>query len=146
ASLPFVLTYKYDSTTRNGLATFLYDDTRVSALRLQVVQENAPSRDKFDAWGQGAMTYTPGPISNEATLQAQFAAELQQQVPIRAWSALPVAPEAPGVASFDCDTAPTDLKVSGLIVDGVLYLRGCETRWGPYPYCRQMRHGIFSAT
>jgi len=146
AFLPFLLTELYFYTSRNGLATFLYDDTRVSALRVQVVQENAPSRDKFDAWGQAAMTYTPGPIPNEAALQVQFAAEQQQQVPIRPWSALPVAPEAPGMAGFDGDSAPADLKASGLIVDGVLYLRGCETRWGPYPYCRQMRHGIFSVT
>ena len=31
-------------------------------------------------------------------------------------------------------------------VDGVLYLRGCHTRAGPYPYCRHMRHGVFSVT
>jgi CubicO group peptidase (beta-lactamase class C family) len=31
-------------------------------------------------------------------------------------------------------------------MDGVLYVRGCETRYGPYPYCRQMRHGVFSVT
>ena len=35
------------------------------------------------------MTYTPGPIADEEVLRAQFAAELQQQTPIRPWSALP---------------------------------------------------------
>jgi hypothetical protein len=117
ASLPFVLTNPDDNTTRNGLATFLYDDTRVSALRLQVVQENVPWRDKFDAWGQAAMTYTPGPIPNEAALQAQFAVELQQQTPIRSWSALPAASGAPGLEGFD---GPHTMFVSA---DGGLYGR-----------------------
>jgi len=48
--------------------------------------------------------------------------------------------------NFDGDTVPEALKVSGLLLDGVLYVRGCETRLGPYPYCRQMRHGVFSVT
>src|SRR5207249_2671773 len=74
------------------------------------------------------------------------AAELQQQTPTQPWSALPAAAGAPGLVGFDGDTAPENIKASGLIVDGVLYLRGCETRWGPYPYCPQMRHGVFSVT
>jgi hypothetical protein len=37
AAFPFVLTNPYDNGTHNGLATFLYDETRVTALRLQIV-------------------------------------------------------------------------------------------------------------
>jgi len=142
ASFPFVLT----NLSRNGLATFLYDDTRVSALGFQMVQENAPLWDKFDGWGQAPLTYTPSPIEDEEALRAQFAEELQRQTPIRPWSELPVATGTPGLVGFDGDTAPDDLKASGLIIDGVIYLRGCETRYGPYPYCRQMRHTVQSVT
>jgi hypothetical protein len=145
ASFPFVVVNPYNNGTHNGLATFLYDDTRVSALRFQVVQETA-GWAKFDGWGQAPMTYTPGPIADEEALRAQFTAELQQQTPIRPWSALPVSSGAPGLEGFDGDTAPDDVSASGLIVDGVIYLRGCETRYGPYPYCRHMRHGVFSVT
>lgn len=143
ASFPFVLIQ--DTPTRNGLATFLYDDTRVSALRFQIVQENVPWY-KYDGWGQASMTYTPGPITNEEALRARFSAELQQQTPIRPWADLVASVGASGLQNFDGDTAPSDLKASGMIVDGVLYLRGCETRAGPYPYCRQMRHSVFSVT
>lgn len=87
ASFPFVLT----NVSRNGLATFLYDDTRASALRFQVIQENAPMRAKYDGWGQAPLTYTPGPIADEEALRAQLAEELQRQTPIRPWSDLPVA-------------------------------------------------------
>ena len=41
ASFPFVLVNQFSNEAHNGLASFLYDDTRVSALRLQVVQETA---------------------------------------------------------------------------------------------------------
>jgi hypothetical protein len=145
ASFPFVLTHPAFNSSYNGLATFLYDDTQVSALRVQVVQETAP-RAAFDAWGQTRMTYAPGPLPHDAAVRAQFAAELQHHTPIQPWSAVPVVAGSPGVEGFDGDTAPGDVTASGLIVDGVVYLRGCETRWGPYPYCREMRHGVFSVT
>lgn len=145
ASFPFVLISPYSNETHNGLATFLYDDTRVSALRLQVVQETA-AWAKYDGWGQAAMSYTPGPIINEEALQEQFAAELQQQTPIQPWSALQVSSGAQWPEHFDGEATPEDVSASGLVVDGAIYLHGCETRYGPYPYCRQMRHGVFSVT
>jgi hypothetical protein len=145
ASFPFVLVNQTINATHNGLATFLYDDARVSTFRFQLVQESA-TWAKFDGWGQAPMTYTPGPIADEAAVRAPFVAELQHQTPIRPWSAVPVSSGVPGLEGFDGDAAPDDVGASGLIVDGVLYLRGCETRWGPYPYCRHMRHGVFSVT
>jgi hypothetical protein len=144
ASFPFVLTHPAFNSSHHGLATFLYDDTQVSALRVQVVQETAPGA-AFDAWGQTRMTYTPGPLPHDAAVRAQFAAERRQQMPIQPWAALPVAARS-REEGFDGDTAPADVTASGLIVDGIIYLRGCETRWGPYPYCREMRHGVFSVT
>jgi hypothetical protein len=60
ASFPFVVTNPYFNDTHNGLATFLYDDTRVSTIRLQVVQETA-SDLKYDGWSQVTLTYVPGP-------------------------------------------------------------------------------------
>jgi len=117
----------------------------VLALRFQVVQETA-AWAKFDGWGQASMTYTPGPIAHEEAVRAQFAAELQQQTPIQPWSALQVSSGAQWLEGFDGDAAPADISANGLVVDGVLYLRGCHTRAGPYPYCRHMRHGVFSVT
>jgi hypothetical protein len=146
ASFPFVLTNPSYNAAHHGLATFLYDDTRVSALRLQVVQEIDIWFAKYDGWGQASMTYTPGPVAKADTVRAQFAAELQQQIPLKPWSALPAVAPQRRLENFDGGTVPEALKVSGLLLDGVLYVRGCETRFGPYPYCRQMRHGVFSVT
>ena len=145
AAFPFVLTNPYNNGTHNGLATFLYDDTRVSALRLQIVQETTPWA-KYDGWGQASLTYAPGPIADEEAIRAQFVSELQQATPIQPWSALPAAAASRWLESFDGDTASEDVSASGFIIDGVIYLRGCETRAGPFPYCRHMRHGVFSVT
>jgi hypothetical protein len=145
ASFPFVVVSQYYNETHNGLATFLYDDTRVSALRVQVVQDTA-AWAKFDFWSQAVMTYTPGPIANEVTVRARFAEELAREAPIRPWSALPAPARASALDSFDGDAEPEDISANGLVVDGVVYVKGCNTRYGPYPYCRHMRHGVFSVT
>ena len=143
ASFPFVIVSEISNQAHNGLATFLFDDTRVSALRIQHAQETA-SWARFDVWGQVPMTYAPGPVVREEALRAQYVTELARQFPIRAWSTLPVAPALRD--AFDGDALPTDVSANGLVVDGVLYLKGCPTRAGPFPYCRQMRHGVFSVT
>lgn len=142
ASFPFTLVSQITNAAHNGLATFLFDGARVSALRVQVVQETA-SWAKVDLWSQIALTYAPGAVANEASLRAEFAEELRRQTPIRPWSALPA---SPALAAFDGDAAPLDISANGLVVDGVLYVRGCHTRYGPFPYCREMRHGVFSVT
>ena len=147
ASFPFVLVNQYSNETHNGLASFLYDDTRVSALRLQVVQET-DMHAKLDYWGQAPMTYSPGAFPNEDALRAQFVAELKQHTPIRPWSELPKSTKStPALLErFDGDANSEDISANGLVVDGVVYLRGCNTRYGPYPFCRDMRHGVFSVT
>jgi len=143
ASFPFVVISEVTNEAHNGLATFLYDDTRVSALRVQIAQETA-SWARFDAWGQGPMRYAAGPVAGEDALRAQFVAELARETPIRAWSTLLV--PAPLRDAFDGDAAPVDVSANGLVVDGALYLKDCPTRAGPFPYCRHMRHGVFSVT
>jgi hypothetical protein len=144
ASFPFVVVDAFHNGTLNGLATFLFDDTRVSTVRLQVTQETMPwARD--DYWGQVPLSYTPGPIPDEARVRAAFAEERRLETPIKPWSSLPAKP-SPWLDAFDGDARPDDVSASGLVVDGTLYVKECQTRTGPYPYCRHMRHGAFSVT
>ena len=144
ASFPFILVNEFNNGAKNGLATFLFDDTRVSALRFQIVQETM-AWERYDYWGQAPMTYTPRTLTDEAAVRARFAEELRRQAPIRPWSALPTA-WGPLLDGIDGEVAADDVSASGLVVDGVAYVRGCNTRYGAYPYCREMRHGVFSVT
>ena len=84
AAFPFVMTSRTNNEAHNGLATFLYDDTQVSQFYFQITQETA-AWNCNDYWGQTVPAYTPGLIVGEAALQAQFAAELAAQIPIRPW-------------------------------------------------------------
>jgi hypothetical protein len=145
ASFPYVVVDEMSNGTRNGLATFLFDDTRVSNLRVQISQETWEwSRDDF--WGQAPLTYAPGPIADEARLRTEFDAERRLETPMKPWSALPASTPSPWLDAFDGDAARDDISANGLIIDGVLYVKACHTRTGPYPYCRHMRHGVFSVT
>jgi hypothetical protein len=91
ASFPFTVVNPIHNAAHNGLATFLFDDTRVSGLRVQIVQETAMWA-KVDVWGQFAMTYAPGAIADEAAVRTEFVEELRRQTPIRPWSASPSNP------------------------------------------------------
>ena len=142
ASFAFTVNHELYTGTHNGLATFVFDETRVSSMAVQIVQETAPWA-KLDAVGRVPVTYRLGAIADEAALRADFDQELARQMPIRPWSALP---GSVALAAFDGDTKPEDISANGLVMDGVLYLRPCHTRYGPFPYCREMRHSVFSVT
>jgi hypothetical protein len=141
-AFPFTLVNPITNSAHNGLATFLFDDARMTAVHVQIAQETAPWSE-VDLWGRLHVTYTPGPIADEATQRAAFAEALRRQTPIRPWSALPASAVRD---AFDGDAAPSTISANGMVIDGVLYVRGCQTRYGPYPYCREMRHGVFSVT
>jgi len=145
ASFPFAIVNPLNNGTLNGLATFVFDDARVSSLRAQITQETM-AWARYDYWGQVPMTYAAATIPDEARLRAQFESEQRLEVLIKPWSALPIVEPSPALDAFDGSAVADDISVSGLVIDGVLYAKDCHTRSGPYPYCRHMRHGVFSVT
>jgi len=48
--------------------------------------------------------------------------------------------------AFNGTVPALDISATGLILDGTIYLQPCYTRYGVFPYCRFMRHGVFSVT
>jgi CubicO group peptidase (beta-lactamase class C family) len=145
ASFPFVFASVYSNETHNGIATFVYDDTQVSNLRIQIVQETASWR-KRDFWGQLPMTYTPGTIPGQENVMARFDKEIEYQTPIRPWSELQKIADPELLENFNGAIHSQDISATGLIVDNIIYLQPCPTRYGAYPYPRYMRHGVFSVT
>ena len=146
ASLPFIVMNPLYNETYNGVATFVFDDTRVSGFHAQIAQETAPYDDRSDVWATSPMTYSPGAIAGEAALRARFDEEVRRRVPTRPWTDLPAAVRDAALGGVDGEAAGAAVSASGLVVDGVLHVRGCATRHGPFPYCREMRHGVFSVT
>jgi len=143
ASFPFTLVNYKMSQTHNGLATFLFNDKHVSALRFQIVQEADPG-EKFDAWGQTDMRYMPSPLPDRIALTKQFVTELAQRTPIHSWTELEQTYDPKILDTIDGIHNRENITLSGLIIDDVVYARPCRTRYGDYPYCDQMRHGFYS--
>ncbi len=145
AAFPFLLTYRFYNGARNGLATFLFDDERVSAVRFQITQETAAG-SQYDMWGQAAADYRPAPIAGRENLASAFVEEYRQRWPLRPWSDLEALHPSADLTGFDGDLSPEEVSASGLVVDGVVYLKACNTRTGPFPYCASMRHSVYSVT
>ena len=146
ASFLFILVNDFSNNSHNGLATFLFDDTRVSSLRLQITQEAAPWA-VHDMWGQTPMAYRPHAIANRAGLAEKYVQEVARDMPMRAWSKLAAVAEVDSVTPIIHQHGSFEgVSAAGLIVDGVIYAHPCRARYGDYPYCRHMRHGVYSVT
>ncbi len=141
ASLPFTLVGRKWNVSRNGLATFLYNDTEISDLTLQIVQESA-HWSRFDAWAHLDLIYRPGPVAGADQIAAAFEEERAGYLPTAPLAAL----DAPSDAIAGMERGREHLTVTALLSDGVLYRSPCHTRFGDYPYCDEMRHGVFSVT
>ena len=145
ASFPFTLTAKTYNGAHNGVATFVYDAERVSAVYFQVTQEtDEPNR--IDLWGRADAGYAPGEYADLPARRAAWRQELQARIPSRPWDELEAALGTGALAPFFRDLDAADISGGGIVADGVLYYLPARTRHGDYPYPLEMRHGSFSLT
>jgi len=144
ASFPFVLADNYENAAHNGLATFLFDNTTVSQLRIQIVQESA-AWDQFDGWDQFPMNYTPRASDTYDALRTRFIAERASRFPTAPWSELETL-AGTSLTAIRAQISPEQITYQGMVVDDVLYLPEFETRYGPFPFPEYMRAGAFSVT
>jgi CubicO group peptidase (beta-lactamase class C family) len=146
ASFPFVLAGgAWWNEAHNGLATFVFDDETVSDVQFQIVQETAPE-NSFAAFGRLAAVYTPQAIANARDVIADFKRDRASRLPVRPFAELEDGLSLVAFRTFAGTRTDEPVSASGVIVDDVLYLRPCETRYGDFPYCEDMRHGVFSVT
>ncbi|MGA2359395.1 MAG: hypothetical protein ABSF66_10360, partial [Terriglobales bacterium] len=149
ASLPFALVERNQNCVHNGEMTFLFDRTKspnISKVRYQVTQETC-LYFKLDMWGQLAATYTPGRIANDRALENAEAAEVANRLPTKPFSALAKDYPSSGIniANFTQGfQSPADITAYGLLINGVLYVSGCQTRYGTYAFCDNMRLPSYS--
>ena len=146
ASFPFVLAGKTRSASHNGIATFLFNDTTVSALIFQIVQESHPY-DKFNTWGRIPVSFNRKPIANSNGLVLSHKRELEERLPLLPLSDLESQFGDKGArATKEWPVDAMDPTASGLVVDGKIFASECKSRFGPFPYCAQMRHGVYSVS
>ena len=151
ASFPFVLGSPPDrqfgaGETHNGVATFVFDDTTVSAFRFQITQETAPDGDIYDMWGQVPAEYEPRVVDETGELASSFIDEVADHVSVADWSDLEATVDSDVLDSFTAGLAAEEISAAGVVVDGVVYLQPSRTRSGDYPYPRYMQHGAASVS
>lgn len=144
AVLPVTLIDSHHRIAYNGLAGFLYGGGEPpSPIQFQFSQETAPER-AADLWASVPATFRDRDPPNMGLRIAAYERRLATAPEFRDWDALPAA-----VAALDFDGplgAAGAISASGVVVDEIIYIRGCHTRAGPYPFCRQMRHALGAAS
>jgi CubicO group peptidase (beta-lactamase class C family) len=128
----------------NGVATFLFDESGASQVRIQITQETSPDGNIYDMWGQFPLDYEPGPGDNRDSHAAAFAAELEDQMPIRPWSELEAQYDPEILTKLTKGLEPEEVSAAGIVLDGIIYLQSSRTRYGEYPYPRYMHHAAMS--
>jgi hypothetical protein len=148
AAFPLSLVNDIDNHSLEGLASFLYDGRKVTHLRFQFIQENAPYllHQHFVTWGSAAtksVGYAPRDLADK---RAEARRERAERLPAKPWSDL-VNSLPPG--TLDGFGGPLDPKWiigAALVRDGVLYYQRAMTPFGDYPYPLEMRFGVRSIT
>jgi hypothetical protein len=137
AAIPFALQERNANCLHNGVLTFLFGDgARITNVAYEIGRETC-AYFKFDAWGERRARYIPQPVPDKARLIGEFRREVAGRLPTRPIASLAEDhPGAdPGEFGSPLEINPEDLTVFGVFIDGVHYTGGCETRFGPYPYC-----------
>ncbi len=149
ASFPFALAEMNENCVHNGVMTFLFGramSPNISNVRYQITQETC-AYSKFNLWGQIPATYSPYSVANDAAIKSDNASEVANRLPTKPLAALTTDFPGSGVnpAALTTDYRyPEDITTYGLVVNGVNYVSGCQTRFGEYAYCSQMRLPSYS--
>lgn len=145
AAFPFVLVEKQGTLLRNGVATFVYNADNMSPIHFQIGKESTANRH-LDLWGLVQASYTPNsPSELQAWIDA-YAREIADRINIHPWSELEARFGTELLDQFDGKRIRRHISKSGLIIDGEVYSSDCRTRYGPQPYCRHMRHAVYSVS
>ena len=149
ASFPFALVERNQNCVHNGEMTFLFNNKKspnISKVRYQVTQETC-LYFKLNMWGQLAATYARGSVTNAEALKNSEAAEVANRMPTRPFSALATDFPNSGINTDNFTRgfkSPADITTYGLLINGVHYVSNCQTRFGAYAFCDNMRLPSYS--
>ena len=149
ASLPFALVERNQNCVHNGEMTFLFNRTKnpnISRVRYQVTQETC-LYFKLNMWGQLAATYTPATSQTMKRWKMRKLPRWQTAYPPNLSALWRQTIPIPGSTSANFTQgfkSPADITTYGLLINGVHYVSNCQTRYGTYPFCDDMRLPSYS--
>ncbi len=140
ASLPFTLEEKNENCTHNGVLSFAFsNDGTITDVSYAIYAETCVYF-QFDMSGSFAARYKPGKVSGAKKIIKAYKREASTVLPTKTFADL--AAEYPNidVSQFGSplEVNPADMTFYGLVLDGVNYVGGCNTRAGAYPFCGAM--------
>lgn len=145
ASFPFALVQRNANCTHNGVMTFLFNNSGVSKVRYQITQETC-FYYKVNMWGQLDATYSSYSVSDAATVKAKHATEVGNRLPTKPIAAL--ATDYPGsgvdINVFGSGITSAHMTYYGVVFNGTNYVSGCNTRYGTYAFCENLRAPSYS--
>jgi hypothetical protein len=137
AALPFTLEERNANCMHNGVLSFLFGKNGAVSDAVYEIGSETCFYFKFDMWGRAAATYKPAAVKNAPTIIADYARETASRMPTRPIETL--AQDFPGADSSrfgsPSEVPAQDMTLYGVVANGVNYVSGCDTRFGPYPFC-----------
>ena len=146
AALPLMLVNDTENHAHQGVATFLYRDGTVSALRLQFAQHTGPYllKQHVVLWGSAALRWSNEASEAFATERAAARRERAERLPVKPWADLVGQFPAGTLEGFGGPVLPRWQVLNALVHRGTLYVQDSPTPYGPYPYPLEMRFGVRS--
>jgi CubicO group peptidase (beta-lactamase class C family) len=136
-AIPFALQERNANCLHNGVLSFVFRGAgMISRVYYEIASETC-AYFKFDSWGLVSASFAPALPARATDLAASYRAEVSARLPVRPLSELiarhPQLSAAGLALATPKDGDPATLH--GVVVNGVNYAGGCETRMGDYPYC-----------
>lgn len=146
AAFPLMLVNDTENHAHQGLATFLYRGTEVTALRFQFVQQTAPYllHQHFVAWGAASTHVLAGDAASLSARREEFTTEMAQRLPAKPWSELIKGLPSGTLGGFGGSLKAQWRVTAALVRHGTLFYQESPTPYGDYPYPLEMRFGVRS--
>ena len=137
AAIPFSLQERNANCMHHGVLSFLFGSPGVISQVAYQISSETCLYFQFDLWGLADARYGPREPPGAADAIRAYEKELQSRFPVKPITALSEDyPGAdPGGFGATDEVAPDDMTAYGVLIDGVHYAGGCNTRQGPYPFC-----------
>ncbi|HEX2593902.1 MAG TPA: serine hydrolase [Rhizomicrobium sp.] len=146
AKLPFALEERNENCIHNGVLSFTFNNSGTVSDVSYIIAAETCATFKFDMSGSWAATYTPGKVTGRTRLIADYDHETTTRLPTKTFADLAV--DHPGMDATQfgspLEVNPADMTFYGLVLDGVNYVGGCNTRAGAYPFCNSMAAPSYS--
>ena len=148
AALPFQLSNIFENDTHHGIATFVYDENKVSPVYVQIVAETKSFLCPDGFYPRGFLdARVESPDSRSIIGGAQlFETEKKNYRPLLSLESWRNNETEVYLNDINEGFSGQSSVVSGLVIDDEIFATPCQTVAGDYPYPRAMKFGIWSAT